>query len=245
MAKQTRKKGATTKKEVQKKIPTHSVEYDGEVYTLPIVSTGADKLTDEDRLPIVELICLMYSTGAYSVQDCCDACGVSTSSFYNWTSSVGQFGELFFKAKEKSKAGYKKLLHEAAKDTALKVMRGEMVREVKRVEQVFESVPIRDKNGNLVKTEPRQIGMRIVKQEQWLRPSTAFIMGALELTEPENYSKTLMIEERVNGASTDSIQEIIESLRINDNQGEHAAKPPITSEEQAREYGKQLKNPNE
>jgi hypothetical protein len=222
------------KTDIQAKVPTQAIEYDGQLYELPIVSTGME-LTDEQKAPIMELICKMYATGQHSVKNCCDAVGISTSSFYYWRKNNGEFGQLFVKAAEAGKAGFKELLHEATKRTALKVMNGEFVRELKRTEKIYQQ----GADG-----KPILAAMKTVSQEQWLRPSAAFISSMLGLAEPESYSRELMLEERLNGATSSDMKAIIEGLTIYDEPDDNATvKPPLTSEQDAREYGLRLKPP--
>lgn len=209
-------------------LPTMPVEWQDEVHHLPIIGRGVD-VPLESKIQIATLLCEMYGTGNYTLESCCKVCGISAATFNNWRKGFKEIKDLYNTAKQNASTAYQELLHDELNTTLLRVIRGEFVREVTRKETVQQMV-----SGRM-----ETVARRLVVQEQWLKPSTSLLLSLKEAFEPGTYSKQLKLAERLDGAVGDSLENIIAGLEISDDDP-RTIKPPITSEEAARQYGKNL-----
>lgn len=176
---------------------TREVEFQGETYHLPIVGPGRST-SEEEKLAIAEVVCIMYATDDHALRNCLEVCGInSASTWYQWLDESAQIGTVYKAAQKKRDQIYRANLKQRARTMAERMITGFTktlrTRELENVSSLADE-PEGDPDGDneaTLRTPPgsRLITTRLVEKEVYIRPSPTLIQYALNNVDPENFER--------------------------------------------------------
>jgi hypothetical protein len=158
-----------------------TVTYEGKQYKLPAISPGRQS-TLEQRLQIAELVCTMYASDQYTIEECTNKAGITFRTWRQWVNEISQISELYQKAIAEKDAAYKHRIKERAR-TAL--------------ERSIEGYKVETKELSEVVTESGIVTLQKVK-EQYVKPNPTLIIFALSNTDKENFKRSPENETTIN-----------------------------------------------
>lgn len=113
------------------------------------------KYTEEQRVEIVERICLLYESQNASVASCCQACGITDRTFNLWVAADSELSERYKKAKEAQDKNYwEHIIRPLAKTALQKHLEVEYAD--KEADVVYQGVMAKDEEGNPIKQRTRE-----------------------------------------------------------------------------------------
>lgn len=179
----SQKKKSTATKAVAKRrrrqIFNH-VEFDGENFKLALIEKGND-ISEEQKVDIVKVVCLMYSSDMYSLEECLRHCGIkSDSTFYKWLDEIVEIEELYLKAKAEKNRRYVHRIKHRARTKLEQAIEGY---KIDLVETKSEAVPVLDKDGKVISYQ-RQV-TEVKERQIYVRPSEKIILAVLYNTDSE------------------------------------------------------------
>lgn len=185
--KSTTKKAVAKKKTTKKKTVTRkprvrfrTVEFDDEKFKVAVVSKGED-LPVQHKIEVAELVCRMYATDKYTLQECLDHVGVtSDSTWYSWRDNVEEIEVLYIEAKRLKDRRYKHRLKNRARTMAERLIDGYTI-EV--TEREAEPVTVKEGGKEVTKMQTTKIKMKQVV----VRPSVKLIESTLYNFDGDNY----------------------------------------------------------
>ncbi|QDP50431.1 MAG: hypothetical protein Unbinned5350contig1001_46 [Prokaryotic dsDNA virus sp.] len=205
-----------------------TVEYEGEVFEVPLTGKGK-VLSTEGKMKIVKVVCFLYATDKYNLVSCLNMCGVkSDTTWYNWIDEVGEIGELYLKAQLEKDRRYRVQLKERGRTVVERMMDGYIVDLVEKREERVNTGEI-DKDGKVI------YGMQIlsaVQKQIYIRPSPAIIKMAVFNVDRDMFKPSIKEDAVDNELMASDIKILIEGGSV----------PPVTDES---EIGDINKNPNE
>lgn len=200
---------------------TRTVEFDGEQYNLPIIRKGGVPLTDDERIIIAELVCKMYATDQFSLEDCLRHCGVrSKSTWWYWVNSIEPIERLYYEAQDSKDREYKHRLKHRARTMAERLIDGYCF----EVEE-HTSSPVIVKEGE----KPNIDGLEIVtvkKKTIFVKPSVPIILNTLYNTDGRTFTRNPEPYKAGN-------EEIPKEIKITIQSG--SSVPPVTSEDDIKQ----------
>lgn len=187
--KETPKKKATPRKKIIKKprIRFRSVKYDDVVYKLAIPQKGLN-LSDDHKLNISKVICLMYETNDHSLEECCKGVGISVKTFFNWRSSISIISEAYNISDAKNLEIYFHRLKNRGRTNAERLLDGFTVELVDT-----EEVPETDAKGVTTMKV-----VKIKKKQMFIRPSVKLTETVLYNTDGRNFEKNPKPTDKMN-----------------------------------------------
>lgn len=160
------------------------VTYNDEIYQLAVIGKGRNVPIPE-KVKIAKLVCTMYATNNYSLDECLAFCGIkSDSTWYDWLDSIEEIEPLYIDAQRQNSKKYYHKLKERARTMAEKMMEGYTV-DVKETEEQI------DEDGEMKVTKVRN--KKIV-----MRPSVQLIQNVLYNTDARNFEKNPKPVEKIN-----------------------------------------------
>ena len=171
-------KKAKTKALQPAKIATRSVEIDGDCYDLAIIKKGVN-VPIEEKIKIAKLICELYATNEYSLEECCKATAIDSKTFFNWRREFPEIAELYLDAEGKNETIYMHKLRERGRTNVERLLEGYTVELVDR-----EIGTITDEAGNVINKMNK-----IKKRQVFIRPSVKLTETVLYNTDPRNFTR--------------------------------------------------------
>lgn len=173
-----------------KRIPRHTVEWEGEKHKLAILSKSGP-LSNVEKIKIANVVCKMYATNQYTIHSCLKHCGImSEGTWHRWTRSVKEIEELYLEAKEERTKIYKEDLVDRARSMAQKLIEGYTV-EIK--EQYAEVVANPDSPDEQI-----AIPRAVRKKEVFVKPNIQAIKMVLYNMDSGNFQSNPDPVERMN-----------------------------------------------
>lgn len=158
------------------------LEWEGEKYKIASVSQGVI-LSEKEKINIAELVCKMYATGRYSVQNILDFVGIGKNAWMCWVNEVKQIGQLYYEAQEKKDVIFRSDLKERARTQVEKWVNGYTM---ELTEKEAEPVQVDDGKGNIT-TELRTVKIR--KKEVFISPPVKLLEMILYNMDGKNFKK--------------------------------------------------------
>jgi hypothetical protein len=160
----------------KKSPPRKIVEWDGEKFNLAVIVRG-NKLPDDERLKIAEVVCKMYESDDYSLDDCLNFVGISSrTSWYNWMDEVEQIEQMYKTAQRNKDRMYRHKLKERARTRLEMMIDGYVFELTERVADVS-----REGGGVIPRT--------IKRKEIYVRPSERLLERVLFNVDPLNFER--------------------------------------------------------
>lgn len=141
---------------------------------------NAWKRDDNERIELAKKVCDLYSLGKYTIEGCCDECGVDYNTFMLWLQQFSEIGDFYKKAKESSAKSIKERIREKAQTALERALTTYHVDE-SEVEEMF------DKKNRLVSKKVRA-------KKKAVNPNVAAIIFALKNADPNNWSDQLGLD---------------------------------------------------
>lgn len=120
------------------------------------------------KIKKAEEICKQYANGNYTIESCCEAQGIPSTTFYDWIKKIGEIGETYIKAKNIKASNRKKYLKGLAITALEKKLKGWKTEQI-----IYEG-----------KNEQEQKIKKIVKE---VPPDSACIIFTLINMDPEHF----------------------------------------------------------
>ena len=173
----TKSKAKEKPKAIAKKEPvnprTRTIEFDDEEYQIATISAGRN-ITDPEKIEIAQLVCLMYSTDQYSLDECLMTCGIkSDSTWWKWLDEIKEIEPLYSEAQRKKDHKYRHRTVQRARTMVERLIDGYTI-DIE--EREAEPVNLIDNEGK--KTTAMQT-TKIKKKQVIVRPSVSLIQSVL------------------------------------------------------------------
>lgn len=213
MAKGSPKSAKTTTKKTTRKTRTRyrNVEFDDETYRIAVIGKGKD-VPEAEKIAIAGLVCLMYATDLYSLDECLAACGItSDSTWYKWLDEIGEIEPLYLEAQRQKDRRYRHKMKQRARTMAERLLEGYSFELTER-----EAEPTQDSEGNTT-----LITTKVKRKEVIVRPSVRLIETFLFNLDGRNFTRNPEPYKAGN-------EQLPTKIDINIKGG---SVPPVTSEE--------------
>lgn len=162
----------------QTRVKYHNVEYDGETYRLAKPTKGRD-IPNDEKIKIASLVCLMYETDDYSLDECCKTVAISVRTFFNWRRDISEISTLYLDADNEKEQIYRHKLRNRARTNAERLMDGYTVELIER-----EAEPSTDSEGNVIMRTTK-----VKRKEVFIRPSVKLTETVLYNMDKDNFEK--------------------------------------------------------
>lgn len=142
-------------------------------------SSGTKRHTN-DKLSLAKQICDLYGEGNFTIESCCNECGIEYRTFHIWMAENSDISEIYKKAKENHSKATKERIREKAQTALERALTTYHVDE-SEVEEMF------DKKNRLVSKKVRA-------KKKAVNPNVAAIIFALKNADPNNWSDQLGLD---------------------------------------------------
>ncbi len=202
-------KGKSKPRRPQKK----TVEFNGVDYKLAIVGKGRNT-TVEEKIEIANVICMMYATDQFTLEDCLKFCGVgSKSTWWNWVDSIEQIERSYLESQVLKDREYKHRLKHRARTMAERLIDGYSFEVEEKTSQ-----PVIVKKGE----KPSGMEIATIKTKTiFVKPSVPIILNALYNTDGRTFTRNPEPYKAGNEELPTDIKVTIQSGSV----------PPVTNEE--------------
>jgi len=177
----------TDNKRNRQRIQYHKVEWDGETYRLAKPSKGRD-IPTEEKVKIAKVICLMYETDDFALDECCKSTDINVKTFFNWRRDIPEIADLYLEADKEKEQIYRHKLRQRARTNAERLMDGYTVELTER-----EAEPTTDSEGNVTMRTTR-----VRRKEVFIRPSVKLTETVLYNTDARMFEKNPKPIEKIN-----------------------------------------------
>ncbi|MGB0925494.1 MAG: hypothetical protein ACPGTS_02190 [Minisyncoccia bacterium] len=202
MAKRTSTKKKTTTKAIAKKkvskprkkpVPrTRTIEFDDQKYKIATIGPGRN-ISEADKIGIAGLVCIMYATDQYSLDECLNNCGIkSDGTWWNWLDQIKEIEPLYIEAQRQKDRRYRHKLVHRARTMAERLVDGYTVNVEER-----EAEAVRVKNDKGEETIQMQT-TKVKRKEVVIRPSVKMIENVLFNMDAKMYEKNPKPVEKMN-----------------------------------------------
>ena len=162
---------------------SRTVTYEGKEYKLPAISPGR-KNTLEQRMQIAELVCTMYASDKYTIEECTKKAGIARRVWSDWVKENAQISQLYQKAIIEKDAAYKHRLKERARTALEKGIEG------------YEYTT--QKKEGEVKADGSVRITKIIEETKYVKPNPTLIIFALANADKENFKRSPEQETTIN-----------------------------------------------
>ena len=88
--------------------------------------------TEEQRLELVNRVCDLYASHGGTIESTCEACSLSSSTFYLWVCKYEELGEIYKNAKQLSDKVFLEKLRPRAQKSLMRLIEGETYTKTKQ-----------------------------------------------------------------------------------------------------------------
>jgi hypothetical protein len=156
------------------------VIFNEETYLIPLVRKGVI-LSDEEKMNVAEVVCMMYETDEYSLEECLQYCGIrSKSTWWNWVNNVEPIERLYLKAQKMKDLTYSHGLKRRARTLVERLLDGGIIQDLEEQEAEPVIGP-----GN----ERRLVTVKVKRKQVLIKPSAGLILSILYNHDPALFDK--------------------------------------------------------
>ena len=207
-------KSGNRKKRIARKVVT----FDDQKFSIALIGKGRN-IPKEEKIAIAGLVCLMYATDLYTLDDCLAFCHIKSDvTWYNWLDEIEEIEPLYEEAKRQKFRRYRHKLRERLLTQTERMISGYTV-DVE--ESIMTPVTTIQPNGSSEKKITKMEVTMIRKKQVVIRPSARIIETMLFNIDGRNFTRSPEPYKAGNEEMPTEVKIEIE--------GEYM--PPVTSEE--------------
>jgi len=139
---------------------------------------GVD-LPIKEKIEIAKVICQFYETDDHTLEECCQAVGVNSRTFFKWRADLPEISEIYLQADKEKETIYRHKLRQRARTNAERLMDGYTVELTEHEAERFV-----DQAGNVT-----MVTTRVKRKEVFIRPSVKLTETVLYNMDGRNFEK--------------------------------------------------------
>jgi len=203
-------------KPASKRVYYHTVEWGDKSYRLAKIGKGKD-VPVKNKIAIAELVCLMYETDQYTLQECLQKCGVTDrTTWYHWRNQIPQIQQRYVTAQKIKSDAYTHNLRDRALTALEKAVTGHTVTTTTRKAEVTN---VYNPDGKFLRAEP--VITEVITKETHIRANFRAVELVLFNHDKENFQRSPSLPVDPEQAAPSNIKIVIEGGSVE----------PVTSED--------------